>query len=65
VIIPKERPDDDFCALRTRIAGEIIQKFVNYRLHLATVGASRFSSVRVLPCATSWLSPPKVTTSGS
>jgi Domain of unknown function (DUF4180) len=38
VIIPKERLDDDFFALRTRIAGEVIQKFVNYRLSLAIVG---------------------------
>lgn len=38
VAIPAERLDDGFFALETRIAGEIIQKFVNYRLRLAILG---------------------------
>ena len=38
VVIPAERLDDDFFRLRTRIAGDIIQKFVTYRLRLAIVG---------------------------
>ena len=38
VLIPVERFDDDFFRLRTRIAGEIIQKFATYRLRLAIVG---------------------------
>jgi hypothetical protein len=38
VVIPTERLDDDFLRLRTRIAGEIVQKFVTYRLRLAIVG---------------------------
>ena len=38
IVLPVERLDDDFFRLRTRIAGEIIQKFVNYRLRLAIVG---------------------------
>ena len=33
-----ERLDDAFFTLSTRIAGEIVQKFVNYRLKLAIVG---------------------------
>ncbi|GAA3839341.1 hypothetical protein GCM10022226_72060 [Sphaerisporangium flaviroseum] len=38
VAIPVSRFDDDFFRLRTRIAGEIIQKFANYRLGVAVVG---------------------------
>jgi hypothetical protein len=38
VVIPAERLTDDFFQLRTGVAGEIAQKFVNYRLQLAIVG---------------------------
>ncbi|HXN48694.1 MAG TPA: DUF4180 domain-containing protein [Bryobacteraceae bacterium] len=38
MVIPAERLDDHFFRLRTRIAGDIIQKFVTYRLRLAIVG---------------------------
>ncbi len=38
IVLPVECLDDDFFKLRTRIAGEIIQRFVNYRLRLAIVG---------------------------
>jgi hypothetical protein len=38
IAIPIERLGDDFFRLRTRIAGEIIQKFVTYGLRLAIVG---------------------------
>jgi hypothetical protein len=38
IVIPVERLGDDFFRLSTRIAGEMIQKFVNYRLRLAIVG---------------------------
>ncbi len=38
IVLPVECLDDDFFKLRTRIAGEIIQKFVNYRIRLAIVG---------------------------
>ena len=38
VVIPAETLDDDFFRLRTRIAGDIVQKFVTYRLRLAIVG---------------------------
>lgn len=38
VVIPVERLTDDFFELKTRLAGEITQKFVNYRLRLAIVG---------------------------
>jgi hypothetical protein len=38
VVIPVECLDDEFFQLRTRIAGELIQKFVQYRRRLAIVG---------------------------
>jgi hypothetical protein len=38
VVIPVECLDDQFFQLRTRIAGELIQKFVQYRRRLAIVG---------------------------
>jgi hypothetical protein len=38
VAVPVERLGDDFFQLSTRVAGEVIQKFVNYQLRLAIVG---------------------------
>lgn len=38
VVIPVERLSADFFTLSTRIAGEIVQKFVNYGLRLAILG---------------------------
>ena len=38
IVIPVECLDDEFFQLSTRIAGELIQKFVQYRLRLAIVG---------------------------
>lgn len=38
VVLPVERLDDAFFSLKSRIAGEIIQKFVNYELRLAIIG---------------------------
>ncbi|MFC4564032.1 DUF4180 domain-containing protein [Nocardiopsis mangrovi] len=38
VAVPAGRFDDDFFALGTRFAGEVMQKFVNYRIRLAVVG---------------------------
>ncbi|GFH34494.1 DUF4180 domain-containing protein [Streptomyces pacificus] len=38
VVVPVERFDESFFRLRTRVAGEIVQKFVNYRLGLAVSG---------------------------
>ena len=38
VAVPVERLDPEFFRLRSGIAGEITQKFVNYRLRLAVVG---------------------------
>jgi len=38
VLIPAERLAEDFFRLRTRIAGEFIQKFVTYGVRLAIVG---------------------------
>ena len=38
IVIPVECIDDEFFQLKTRIAGELIQKFVQYRRHLVIVG---------------------------
>jgi hypothetical protein len=38
VAVPAGRFDERFFTLRTGLAGEIMQKFVNYRLRLAVVG---------------------------
>ncbi|WP_326811901.1 DUF4180 domain-containing protein [Streptomyces scopuliridis] len=38
VVIPAGRFEDAFFQLRTRVAGDIVQKFVNYRLRVAVVG---------------------------
>ena len=38
VVVPVERLGDDFFNLRTGIAGEVIQKFVNYRVRLVIAG---------------------------
>ncbi len=38
VAIPAARLTDDFFELKTGLAGEVAQKFVNYRLHLVIVG---------------------------
>lgn len=38
VVINKEAVIEDFFVLSTRIAGEILQKFINYQFKLAIVG---------------------------
>jgi hypothetical protein len=38
IVIPVGRLDEDFFRLNTRVAGEMIQKFVDYRRHVAIVG---------------------------
>lgn len=38
VVIPVQRLDADFFRLRTGIAGQVIQKFLTYRLRLVIVG---------------------------
>lgn len=38
VVVPAERLPDDFFVLRTGLAGEVAQKFVNYRIRLVIVG---------------------------
>jgi hypothetical protein len=38
ILVPAECLDDDFFRLNTRIAGELIQKIVQYRLRLVIVG---------------------------
>jgi hypothetical protein len=38
IAIPTERLEADFFRLETRMAGEILQKFVNYKLRVAIVG---------------------------
>lgn len=45
VAVPAERFGDAFFDLRTRLAGEIVQKLVNHRIGLAIVGdVSRFAA---------------------
>lgn len=38
VAVPIQRFHDDFFDLRTRVAGDIVQKFANYRIGLAVLG---------------------------
>lgn len=38
VAVPVERVADDFFSLSSGVAGEIVQKFVNYRLRLVVLG---------------------------
>jgi hypothetical protein len=38
VVIPVERLHEDFFRLKTRVAGEFLQKFVNYRRRVAILG---------------------------
>ena len=38
VVLPVERLSDDFFQLKTRILGDVIQKFVNYERRLAILG---------------------------
>ncbi|MDQ0688135.1 hypothetical protein QF032_007176 [Streptomyces achromogenes] len=38
VAVPAERVGEDFFRLRSGVAGEVVQKFVNYRIRLAVVG---------------------------
>ncbi|MEV0224881.1 DUF4180 domain-containing protein [Streptomyces sp. NPDC050704] len=38
VVIPAGRFDERFFDLRTRVAGEIVQKFANYRLGVVVLG---------------------------
>lgn len=38
ILIPAERFDDEFFRLQAGIAGEILQKFVTYRMRVAIVG---------------------------
>ncbi|MFD9411624.1 DUF4180 domain-containing protein [Streptomyces sp. NPDC059989] len=37
-VVPAERFDDAFFRLRTRVAGDIIQKFAQYRMGLVVLG---------------------------
>ena len=38
ILVPVERLGDDFFQLKTRLAGQIIQKFVTYRRRLVILG---------------------------
>ncbi|WBO62252.1 DUF4180 domain-containing protein [Streptomyces camelliae] len=38
VVVPVERISDEFFRLRSGVAGDVVQKFVNYRLRLAVLG---------------------------
>jgi hypothetical protein len=52
VAIPAARLGERFFDLRTGVAGEIMQKFVNYRLRLAVVGTSARTRGPAGRCAT-------------
>jgi|SRR5882757_2872674 len=49
VVIPVSRFDPDFFKLRSGLAGEILQKFVNYRLRLAIIGDLSEFAVKSAP----------------
>lgn len=51
VAVPAGRLDDRFFDLSTGFAGEVMQKFVNYRLRLAVVGdiSHHLAASRALP----------------
>jgi hypothetical protein len=38
IVIPVERFSDDFFCLETRVAGEVLQKFVTYRKRVVVLG---------------------------
>jgi hypothetical protein len=38
IVLPVTRLDPDFFRLKTRLAGEFIEKFVNYRVRLVVLG---------------------------
>lgn len=38
IVIPKSLLDERFFDLKTRLAGEILQKFINYQVKVAVVG---------------------------
>ncbi|MDP4098677.1 DUF4180 domain-containing protein [Paenibacillus sp. P96] len=38
IVIPKSMLSESFFDLKTRLAGEILQKFINYRVKVAIVG---------------------------
>ena len=38
IVVPVERLDPDFFRLATGVAGEVVQKFVNYRRRLVVLG---------------------------
>jgi Domain of unknown function (DUF4180) len=54
VIVPVERLDPAFFQLRTGLAGEMLQKFVTYRLQVAIVGDLRELALSGWLCATSF-----------
>ena len=53
VVVPVERFDGAFFELRTRVAGDIIQKFVQYGVGLAVIGDISRYTTPVHPCGTS------------
>ncbi|MFF3854315.1 DUF4180 domain-containing protein [Micromonospora sp. NPDC002575] len=53
VAVPADRLAEEFFSLGTRFAGDVMQKFVNYRLRLAVIGdisgrLARSSALRAL-----------------
>ncbi len=54
IVIPVECLDDEFFRLKTRIAGELIQKFVQYRRRFVIVGDISRHLAESSLCAHSW-----------
>lgn len=53
VVIPVGRLNEAFFDLRTRVAGEIIQKFINYRLGIVVLGDISHHTAASSACRTS------------
>ena len=48
IIMDKKAISEDFFDLKTRLAGEILQKFVNYRIKIAIIGDFSIYSSKAL-----------------
>jgi hypothetical protein len=64
VVIPAERLADDFFTLASGLAGEVLQKFVNYRLRVVVVGDIARHTAASWRCGPSSASPTVAGTSG-
>ena len=65
VVVPVERLGPDFLRLSSGLAGEVLQKFVNYGLKIAILGDVSAALAAAAPCATSSTNPTAAAASGS